>query len=383
MGCPEGRHLLALCRIAPFWVPLEGRSAGLCDASCMQLLRLATIRLTRPPPRTFGRWPYRAANGLDVQVHTVDGIEHDLTEEAALQPTNQLTVAWPYEHEKVRIGVAVSVDAGEPLIVEGALQVPAEPRERAEAAIGEYADALAVAYQCKRVVRSPRPCVALSAASDEERAAIHDIKMLRPGHGGWASARLMPQGAPAASAASFADRLDGLALLADSLGEETAVARSRELFRLFDRAFRRGPSGCAKPLTTFLLSHPNDAELGYTRNEVSFWLEVLRAESVHADRRPTFARSPEIEPYLPRMEFAAYDVLFNKAQWRQPSAQRRPQQRFMSGVQPDGHGVVLLEAGATLLMDWIDQWGVYRIDHESSIKLPVQWIWRLPGQEDM
>lgn len=55
--------------------------------------------------------------------------------------------------------------------------------------------------------------------------------------------------------------------------------------------------------------------LEYASPEVDEWFK-LRPLVIHADRRDDYARSRDIEPYIGRMEFGAYDVLFNKATWR-------------------------------------------------------------------
>jgi hypothetical protein len=159
----------------------------------------------------------------------------------------------------------------------------------------------------------------------------------------------------------------------------TAIARARELFRLFERAFRRGPSGCVVPLTTFLstaLRH--DASL-YELDEVAHWLRRLRPEATHGDRRDGYARSADVAPYLSRMEYA-YDVLLNKETWRHPSSARRDQLHFMSAPGPQ-RATLLLRAGATVTVDWLDPFGVYAIDFESRLQLSDDWVWRMPGQE--
>lgn len=80
----------------------------------MQLQRFATIRLTRPAPRALARWPYRATNGVEVITSFITGIEQDLTDLPVVDPGTSITFAWPYEHEKVRVAVSATVDAGPP-----------------------------------------------------------------------------------------------------------------------------------------------------------------------------------------------------------------------------------------------------------------------------
>jgi hypothetical protein len=349
---------------------------------------MGTIRLMRPPPSVLHQHTYLATNRLTVITNDVDGLRHAQSAQGAMVATSGRgpMVLWPYEHEKVRVSVSVVVEAGPPQVIARRLVVPDEPRRHAECALGEYADVLAVALQCKRALRSPQPAVALAPSQAEEEGVFRDALGLHQEFLGTGTApRVMPADVltDPTFAAAFVGRLDGLALLADSLGEDGVAARARELFRLFERAFRSGPSETVNPLTEFLQAAPRQDAIGYERDEVAYWLEHLRAESVHADRRPSYARSPDIEPYLGRMEYAAYDVLFNKARWRHKSADRRPQLEFASGLARDKRTLVFLQRGASLLINWMDPYNAYPTDWEARTKLPPEWIWKLPGQDDV
>jgi len=285
-------------------------------------------------PRALARRPFRATNGVDVITHVITGIEQDLTDGPVVDPESSITVAWPNEQVQVHVAVSATVDAGPPDRVSDRLNVPDGPRCMAESAIAEYADVLAIANQCKRAIRSPQPAVALVPCSDEYPTVMGVVGLHQPG-GGSTMARVMPPVVPSEFAqTALPDRLDGLAMLADSLSEDTAIARARELFRLFERAFRRGPSGCVEPLATFLSTAPWHDVSQYELDEVGHWLRQLRPEATHGDRRESYARSADVAPYLSRMEYAAYDVLLNKEQWRHPSSARRDQLHFMSAPGP-------------------------------------------------
>lgn len=346
----------------------------------MQLCRLATVRLTRPPPFSLGRWDYTASNGLVVTTANLEGVEIDLTNQQTIDPGQEPVIAWPYEHMEVRLSVSVITGAGPLEIIDGRLVVPVEPRLRSEAAIREFADMLSLAHQCRRVIRSPLSCVALSPANTVEEEIFANVRELRQPDVGRVQARLMPPVIPGELLEGLRDRLDGLALIADSLAEDGAIGRCRELFRLFERGFRRSAGELVEPLTTFLRSNPKQHVLGYDRDEVAHWLQYLRGRSVHADKRPTVSRSSDIEPFLGRMECAAYDVLFNKADWRHPSATRREQQAFMSGVSSDRKQTLLFHPGGTLLQEWIDPFGIFPIDHVAKTNFPAGWLWRFSGQ---
>lgn len=348
----------------------------------MQLLRLATIRLSGPPPQAVDRQPYLASNGVEVRPDSVDGIAPGSPGGSEVLPADGLTFMWPREDQTVRVGVLAIVDAGVPSLSDGRLDVPEEPRRRAEAAIGEFADVLAVIHQCKRSIRSPQPSVALAPSSNEELSSIQQVRGLNQPTMGRSAARVMPPTTPTEAFSALSDRKDGLALLADALSEDTAVARAREFFRFFELAFRLPPLKCAGPLATFLMSNPRHDALDFTPEEVTNWLDTLRAEATHADRRPSFLRSPDLEPYLGRLEIAAYDVLFNKSIWHHPSAAREARQDFMSGISSDRRKVVVFQPTATLIANWTDPYSVYLVDHETAVTLQPPWIWRLPGQDD-
>lgn len=339
----------------------------------MELIRFATIKLTRPAPQELGRWPYRSRDGVEVQTVKIHGDCRDITEDYASDNRAGPTIAWPYEHDVVRLAVFAVVPADLARCdSERRVRIPAGPRERAEAAIQEYADFLAVAHQCRRLIRSPEPCLAIRLDELDAQAARPSGRIAPPSHER-PRARMLPILTPASTLpGAVSDRLDGLALLADSLSEESALARIRDLFRLFERAFATGPNDSIGPLTSFLRSSPYP--VGYELDEVKYWMQSLRPEVTHADRREAYARSPEVEPYLGRIEWAAYDVLLNKKDWRSRRPERREAVSFRAGVSPDRSGVTIFNPGATILVDWMDPFDVFPRDWGSRLSVGPPWI---------
>lgn len=344
----------------------------------MDLVRLATIRLSAPPPRAVAMTPYAAVNGVIVHVHSTDGT----TDGADLQPgADGNVVVWPYEHDKVRVAVSATVAADPAPRLDGdRLVVPRGAREAAEAAIGEFSDVLAVTHQCRRALRSPTPAVALVPGPGDPPACARASGLAQD----WpvrSSARLMPSTDPAQLAHSLRDRPDGVQMLADALAEDSAVARARELFRLFERAFAKGPSGCVGPLSEFLAAGPRHDASVYSREEVAGWMQQLRPLAVHGDRRRAHARSADAAPYIARMEWAAYDVLLHKSVWHGPLPDRRPLLTLAAVPAQDGSGTILLARGAAVAIDHLDAYGVWPVDWEARVQPPDTWIWRLPGQD--
>ena len=143
---------------------------------------------------------------------------------------------------------------------------------------------------------------------------------------------------------------------------DEGVGRANNLFRVFERAFAKGPKGCIDPLVMLLQAGP--ISLGWTRDEVEDWFERLRPEVMHADQRETYARNPDVEPYLPRLEYAAFDALLNKASWRSPDSDRRNVITLAAGVDSDNQTLRLQRPDATLLFPWIDPFGVFPVDFQ-------------------
>jgi hypothetical protein len=341
----------------------------------MRLVRYATVDLTRPAPQDQPLLTYRATNGIEVAVVDVKGLP--------LSPGPETTgstarVMFPYEHDSLRLVVSATAEGGAPSALAGRLVVPATERQMAESAIQELADFLAVAHQCKRTLRSPQPAIALLPSDEAERRVFAaSAGLAQPAGAGGAEARVFSAFDPG-RLALFTDRMDGLAMLADSLSEDTALGRVRELLRLFERAFRRGPSDCIDPLTALLSQAPRHDATQYSNEEVKAWLLVLRPRVVHGDRPANTARSADVAQHLARIEYAAYDVLLNKASWAHPSSTRRNAITLTSA--PTRTGVTVLKPGADIAINWLDPYGVFPTDWLCRVCPPAEAVWKLPGQ---
>lgn len=342
----------------------------------MLLARVATVRLMGPAPSAVTRGQHTASNGVVVQVTDVD---YEGRDEAA--PHEGHVVLFPHGTEQTRVVVTALVDAGAPRLDRDRVVIEPGPRAAAEAAILEFADLLAVAHQCRRIIRSPQGCVALGPGGTGGPPP-GTAKGLTTGHFSSGRARVLrPNTDPQQLARAVAGRQDGAGMLADALSEDSAIARVREYFRLFERAFKRGPSALVAPLVTFLASEPRHDASAYEDTEVREWMEQLRPAAVHGDRREYFARSADAAPYLARMEFAAYDVLLNKAAWRDPSAARRNRVFFVSVPSPQAGGATLLDPSAHILLDWLDPFGVYPKDGNALARAPAGWLEMFEPQE--
>ncbi len=122
---------------------------------------------------------------------------------------------------------------------------------------------------------------------------------------------------------------------------------------------------------------------GATR-EISDWFQRLRPEATHADRRDTYARAPDVEPFLGRIEYAAFDVLLNKATWRRRDGVRRSVLDLAAGLDSDKSTVALRKADTTVIFPWIDPFGLFPIDFNVHPHVGPPVVTNMPGftQED-
>src|SRR5437899_3029879 len=142
--------------------------------------------------------------------------------------------------EQVLIVATVPLSARPEASADGIVEVPDEPRRRAEEALEHGANLLSVVTGGSRYLSSPSLPVAFRAENTEEREWLQQQKQLADADQGVArpnfTVRLDEDHATALS-----DRLDGVSLLAEALANGHLTGRFHELQRVFERAF--GESG--------------------------------------------------------------------------------------------------------------------------------------------
>jgi hypothetical protein len=258
---------------------------------------------------------------------------------------------------------------------EGLVIVPSEAREEAERMIEATADRIAVATDRTRSISSPRQVVAFESDDPEEQAwleaqkGIAGFDQIAPAHG--FSARLEPT-----DLQQFAGRGDGAALLADALSGRSAEDEFLGFIRLFEKAFRESSDRLVPFLAGFLEARPG---LAYTKTEVKRWITRLRGAVVHADKKE-LPITADYRPVIPRMKFAAYDVLLNKANWRDNSSDRREVWTPTSAPLPDGGLLVVGRSTGRGRGEILDAFSVYSLDLEAGdVELPEDhWPRRAP-----
>jgi hypothetical protein len=263
-----------------------------------------------------------------------------------------------------------------PTLMATGLRVPVAPRRRAEAAIEAAADAVAVAMGKQRTISSPNPYIGRMPETQSELDWMNSTPGFEP--------LLLEQVLSVGTLDRpldvvghlLADRRDGIGLMAEALSHTHATGRFHDLMRVFERAFALGPSAVVEPLTRFL----RGAHLGYSRREVAKWSE-LRGPATHADRRPVVLTEPDLRLPVTRMKQAAYDVLLNKATWRDSSTRRRNRWRPTTGTMSANGYHVFIEQysahGESIQAKILDGFGVYPMNLEAGLnRLPDGVWWR-------
>ena len=322
----------------------------------MKLIRLATIYFN-PVPEGWRSWSLTFG---PVEVQTMGSWDLD---------------------GRLRLLVFAQVGLAEPLKLthDSLVVIPEEPRKLAEQAIETTANLISVFEQCKRSISSPGPYVALLPENPESEAWLNNnAKGISCTHRSFQDFRFRIK-LDKDILDSLEDRLEGVALLAEALSHTHPMGMFHEFLRFFERAFACSSSSLATPLAQFLAGSRG----GYTQKEIREWVVELRHPATHADRRPSFVLESEIRPVIRRMKQAAYDVLFNKAKWRDSSSERRKLWVPLAGTSSKSHDLFIVKgtAGIDLQFELLDGFYSYPLDLSAGIDvLPKGW-WIKPTLE--
>lgn len=206
-----------------------------------------------------------------------------------------------------------------PILTEKAeVAVDTEIRQAAEQAIEHYANLISVSNYMRRSINSTMPALAFMPQTPEEIQFLNNATDIATPSGN----RGIPGSVYEIDINSYgkhlADRLDGVAILAEALGHNQASGRFRDSIRCFERAFARAGQKLIKPLAAFLSAGSD----GYSRPEIARWIEI-RDGVTHADKRDEILFEGDVAWVVERVTQAVYDVLLNKQVWRNPDPGRR------------------------------------------------------------
>lgn len=284
----------------------------------MKLIRLVIARISPP---------------IDLDINTKIGSVSVKT----LFVLNSETENWYFIYGSMIISEELNVTPGNLIII------PNDKREEIEKAIESVINFIVVSTRSTRTISSPIPHILLNYENDNEK------KMLEQKDGFSLEFGKMPSVTPKIEfdyniLNLLQDRLGGIALLAEALSHSHPTGRFHEILRLFERAFHRATSRLVKPLTEFLSTAKNQ---GYSEPEIKNWVVTLRHPATHADREEYFVLEAGIRPVVHRMEQAAYDVLFNKIDWRSPTSARREIWKPISGTSSDKLDLFVIKGKGT------------------------------------
>lgn len=170
---------------------------------------------------------------------------------------------------------------------------------------------------------------------------------------------------------SLSDRADGVQLLAEALSHVHKTGQFHDFVRLFERAFACSGKALSAPLINFLSSAPGKFE----PDEIANWAQ-LRNPTTHAGKNDEFLVESDLRDVIPRMKRAAYEVIFNKSDWRSRSATRRQVWKPVTGTESRKGSDIFVTKGkaATFEFQILDEFGVFPYDLSAHMTtLPDGW----------
>ena len=254
------------------------------------------------------------------------------------------------------------------------LAIVDEARRTLEHAIETSVDLVAVSLFAARNILSPTPCVALVADDAAEEEQLRNASALVPSQPyGTPSMASGPELAPG-WVSLMRDRPEGVKLLAEGLAHQHPTGRFHEFVRVFERAFAASSKHLVPPLARFL----SGTFLSFSETEVRTWINDIRHRSIHADGKiqTSMAFDSDVRPVLGRVQLAAYDVLFNKANWHDQTDARRDVWTPVCGGLGGSGGDVFLTQGqdASLTFQVLDPFGAFPLEFGAVwTEIPHEW----------
>lgn len=303
----------------------------------MKLIRMAQVRFKGEPADWLGNWQV-PISGVLVKKFSHENIDGEY-----------------------RLNLSAETAVGLPEIQDKIVKVPEGERAKCEDAIEFVANAISVQCFLGKTIISVTPPVFFCADSEQDRAWLGKADGIEQKPKLY---RFHPYLAPedAQRILNLTDRKRGISLFAEALNHDTASGAYRDLVRLFENAFGMAHSQLGKKLYQFL-----NPKMAYTREEVEAWLSRRNGAS-HGEegRNDEIVMNSDVYWFIPRMEQAALDVLFNKNEWGTNSRERLEIWEPSSFLKEPGSNEVTLSTGARLTIALTDAYGVFPI----SVDMP-------------
>lgn len=270
--------------------------------------------------------------------------------------------------------VAILLDEPPELNERGCIKVPESLSREGERVLEFLINSLSVIYRSNRSIYSLMPSVGFVPENEEESAWLEASNGIEDIMDGIAEG-IPEQAASLDTLKLFSDRPDGVALIAESNSNSNNMGKYRDLIRFFECAFKLPVNQLSKKLNQFL--EPNG--LGYSRAEIDKWVSYRDGAS-HADyakNEEVFLES-DILRITPRMLQAAYDVLYNKENWRDSGRNRRDSWKPTVGTtNPSTNLLTTQGKDAKFRLQRFEVFGSYPIDFTMDIRemLPQNIYW--------
>ena len=238
----------------------------------------------------------------------------------------------------------------------GEVIIPKKVLGELEKCIEIAVNLISVADGSPKTITSANPTIGLSAEPDKRDSLLtfKEIKKVKSGPMTF-SIDLTDQISESAIN-MMAGREEGVQILAEAISQTSTTGKFREYIRVFERAFRLSGKQLAEPLEEFLYKRFN-----YSRQEIDHWLSV-RDDLIHADERTSKKLAFEKDTLIieGRVKQAAYDVLFNKKNWREKDTLRREEYLPYAGTtSTSGDVYVVRGTGLNIKTQVFDNFGSY------------------------
>lgn len=210
------------------------------------------------------------------------------------------------------------------------IEIPTQPRRELEIAIENLANMLAITEMSKRTISSTHPCIGFRTQTEDE------LSWLNQTNGITYNLKMIPSFKftveDAMKNSNFLqDRLEGVALMAESMANTHVSGKLHELMRVFENAFATSSDDLVDKMSSFL----NDSPFQLSKEDIDYMIKYLRDRSTHADTNRPIMMESDIRSHIYKMEEIAYDILFNKTNWHTPDINRRDILKPKAGVKGD------------------------------------------------
>lgn len=251
------------------------------------------------------------------------------------------------------------------------IKIPEIPRKVLERRIEDAANVIAVSEKCGRQISSSHPYIAFKPENEEERKWLDSTNGIK--YVGSSLNRINFSLQEDIIKNEFMnDRLDGMAIIAEAHSSNHLTGKLHEYMRFFERAFTLSSTPLIQPLSEFLAK----SKVKIEKDDVKKWILELRHPATHADRKESFVLEADVRPNIYLIEQAAYDVLFNKAKWRDSSIERRDAFKPKAGVGNDNVGFVVKDStGISIQSQMLDQFSSYPFHLGGSMTEIPEELW--------